>query len=321
MPHCNRASERLTPNGASFALPKAGKDPRISAQIPNAMNKFLLVPFLTALSSAPLFAGAGTGPWALGAYYPGQLDGRYFASVYNNVDGSFSKVSTTNSYYVTNQTVTTEITNSGGLIVTNTVTTNVVTGPLFETNTVVTGSVISGILGFGIKDGVPTVVGASGSTEGGAGAGNASVGSFQVPSFDPTLNNFVIYVNGDVYVGTTAASINPSSSTVAGALINGAGRARYQVFTNQEAGVASVANVGVQVISLPSATASGYFNANVKNNKSPYTFKGKGTISIATASGASSFIDGIHQFNLNGIKTSLISASAVQQNTQAATPR
>jgi hypothetical protein len=285
------------------------------------MNKFLLVPFLTALSSAPLFAGAGTGPWALGAYYPGQLDGRYFASVYNNVDGSFSKVSTTNSYYVTNQTVTTEITNSGGLIVTNTVTTNVVTGPLFETNTVVTGSVISGILGFGIKDGVPTVVGASGSTEGGAGAGNASVGSFQVPSFDPTLNNFVIYVNGDVYVGTTAANINPSSSTVAGALINGAGRARYQVFTNQEAGVASVADVGVQVISLPSATASGYFNANVKNNKSPYTFKGKGTISIATASGASSFIDGIHQFNLNGIKTSLISASAVQQNTQTATPR
>jgi hypothetical protein len=201
------------------------------------------------------------------------------------------------------------------------VTTNVVTGPLFETNTVVTGSVISGILGFGIKDGVPTVVGASGSTEGGAGAGNASVGSFQVPSFDPTLNNFVIYVNGDVYVGTTAANINPSSSTVAGALINGAGRARYQVFTNQEAGVASVADVGVQVISLPSATASGYFNANVKNNKSPYTFKGKGTISIATASGASSFIDGIHQFNLNGIKTSLISASAVQQNTQTATPR
>jgi len=301
------------------------------------MNKFLLVPFLTALSSAPLFAGAGTGPWALGAYYPGQLDGRYFASVYNNVDGSFSKVSTTNSYYVTNQTFTTEITNSvgqiitnsGGLIVTNTVTTivtntvatNEVTGPLFETNTVVTGSVISGILGFGIKDGVPSVVGASGSTEGGAGAGNASVGSFQVPSFDPTLNNFVIYVNGDVYVGTTAANINPSSSTVAGALINGAGRARYQVFTNQEAGVASVADVGVQVISLPSATASGYFNANVKNNKSPYTFKGKGTISIATASGASSFIDGIHQFNLNGIKTSLISASAVQQNTQTATPR
>jgi len=285
------------------------------------MNKFLLVPLLTALASAPLFAGAGTGPWALGAYYPGQLDGRYFASVYNNVDGSFSKVSTTNSYYVTNQTVTTEITNSGGLIVTNTVTTNVVTGPLFETNTVVTGSVISGILGFGIKDGVPTVVGASGSTEGGAGAGNASVGSFQVPSFDPTLNNFVIYVNGDVYVGTTAANINPSSSTVAGALINGAGRARYQVFTNQEAGVASVADVGVQVISLPSATASGYFNADVKNNKSPYTFKGKGTISIATASGASSFIDGIHQFNLNGIKTSLISASAVQQNTQTATPR
>jgi len=69
-------------------LPKAGKDPKVSPQIPNAMNKFLLVPLLTALSSAPLFAGAGTGPWALGAYYPGQLDGKYQASVSgNNITG------------------------------------------------------------------------------------------------------------------------------------------------------------------------------------------------------------------------------------------
>ena len=52
------------------------------------MNKFLLVPLLTALSSAPLFAGAGAGPWALGAYYPGQLDGKYQASVSgNNITG------------------------------------------------------------------------------------------------------------------------------------------------------------------------------------------------------------------------------------------
>jgi hypothetical protein len=52
------------------------------------MNKFLLAPLLTALSSAPLFAGAGTGPWALGAYYPGQLDGKYQAAVSgNNITG------------------------------------------------------------------------------------------------------------------------------------------------------------------------------------------------------------------------------------------
>ena len=52
------------------------------------MNKFLLVPLLTALSSVPLFAGAGTGPWALGAYYPGQLDGKYQASISgNNITG------------------------------------------------------------------------------------------------------------------------------------------------------------------------------------------------------------------------------------------
>ncbi len=52
------------------------------------MNKLLLVLLLTVLSSAPLLAGAGTGPWALGAYYPGQLDGKYQASVYgNNITG------------------------------------------------------------------------------------------------------------------------------------------------------------------------------------------------------------------------------------------
>lgn len=52
------------------------------------MNKLLLVPLLTVLSSAPLLAGAGAGPWALGAYYPGQLDGKYQASVYgNNITG------------------------------------------------------------------------------------------------------------------------------------------------------------------------------------------------------------------------------------------
>jgi len=69
-------------------LPKAGKDPKISPRIPNAMNKFLLVPFLTALSSAPILAGAGPGPWANGTYYPGNLDGKYQAAVVgNNISG------------------------------------------------------------------------------------------------------------------------------------------------------------------------------------------------------------------------------------------
>jgi hypothetical protein len=66
----------------------------------------------------------------------------------------------------------------------------------------------------------------------------------------------------------------------------------------------------VQVLNVPTATASGYFNANVNNNKATYTFNGSGTIAIASASGNISEVDGTHDFQLNGIKTSGNSASA-----------
>lgn len=52
------------------------------------MNKLFLTPLFAIASSASLLAGAGTGPWALGAYYPGQLDGKYQAAVSgNNITG------------------------------------------------------------------------------------------------------------------------------------------------------------------------------------------------------------------------------------------
>ena len=265
----------------------------------------------------------GPGPFANGAYYPGQLDGRYFANVYNNLGGTFTRVSTTNSFFTTNQVVTTEITNTGGLAVTNIITTNVVTGPLLETNTVILGSVVSGVIGFGIRDGAQPFVNASTvavGAEGVSGTANSS-SALQSLSLDRSLNNFLVYVNGDVYVGTTGANINTKNSTVSGILANGAGRTRYQIFTNQAAGVNSVANVGVEVISVPSATASGYFNANVNNNKETYTFNGGGTISIATAVGAASEVDGTHNFQLDGIKTSGNPASAFPQTSAAVNPQ
>ena len=43
--------------------------------------KTLLVWSLLALSPAMLFAGAGPGPWADGAYYPGNLNGKYMGIV------------------------------------------------------------------------------------------------------------------------------------------------------------------------------------------------------------------------------------------------
>ena len=287
--------------------------------------KTILLPFLAiALATNASLAGNwfGSGPWANGTYYPGQLDGRYFANVYNNVGGTFTKVSTTNSYFTTNQVVTTTSTNIGGLTSTVVETTNVVTGPLLETNTVVNGSVVSGVIGFGIRDGSApfNAQSVSATTQGGdASTGVSSSAALQALALDNSLNNFLIYVNGDVYIGTTSANINPDSSNVSGVLANGSGRTLYQLFTNQTAGVASVANNGVEVVSLPSATASGYFNANVNNNKATYTFSGNGTIAIATASGGTSDVDGTHNFQLNGIKTSGNSATAAQQTSTAST--
>ena len=287
--------------------------------------KTILLPFLAiALATNASLAGNwfGSGPWANGTYYPGQLDGRYFANVYNNVGGTFTKVSTTNSYFTTNQVVTTTSTNIGGLTNTVVETTNVVTGPLLETNTVVNGSVVSGVIGFGIRDGTQpfNAQGASATTQGGgASVGTSSSAALQALALDNSLNNFLIYVNGDVYIGTTAANINPDSSTVSGVLANGSGGNRYQLFTNQSTSGFVVANTGVQVVSLPSATASGYFNANVNDNKATYTFTGSGTIAIATASGGTSEVDGTHNFQLNGIKTSGNSATAAQQTSTAST--
>ena len=278
--------------------------------------KTILLPLLAvALVTNTSLAGNwfGSGPWANGTYYPGQLDGRYFANVYNNVGGTFTRVSTTNSYFTTNQ-VTTSVTVDG---VVTTTTTNVVTGPLLETNTVILGSVVSGVIGFGIRDGSAPFNAQGQGT--GANANASSSAALQALALDNSLNNFLIYVNGDVYIGTTSANINPDSSTVSGVLANGSGRTQYQLFTNQTAGTLSVANTGVEVVSLPSATASGYFNANVNDNKATYTFSGNGTIAIATASGSTSEVDGTHNFQLNGIKTSGNSATAFPQTSTAST--
>jgi hypothetical protein len=295
--------------------------------------KTILLPFLAiALSAHASLAGNwfGAGPYANGTYYPGQLDGRYFANVYNNLGGTFTRVSTTNSFFTTNQVVTTEITNTGGLAVTNIITTNVVTGPLLETNTVILGSVVSGVIGFGIRDGTPPFVTSRtvASSVGGASGGTASTASSSTAleslALDSSLNNFLVYVNGDVYVGQTSANINSQSSAVSGVLANGVGRNTYRLVTNTVAaggGGASVAGSTTVVISLPTASASGYFNANVNNNKATYTFNGSGTIAIATAVGGGSEVDGAHNFQLDGIKTSLNSGSAFPQTSAAVNPQ
>jgi len=281
---------------------------------------------ILALSTTPALAGNwfGSGPWANGTYYPGQLDGRYFANVYNNLGGTFTRVSTTNTFFTTNIVTNTVISNGTPSVIIS----NTVTGPLFATNTTVLGSVVSGVIGFGIRNGTApfvtarTVASSAGGSTAAASTASSST-AIQSLSLDTSLNNFLVYVNGDVFVGTTSANINPKSSAVSGVLANGVGRNNYRLVTNSVAaggGGALVAGTTTDIISFPSATASGYFNASVNNNRSPYTFAGGGTIAIATAVGGGSELDGTHNFQLNGIKTSGNSASAFPQTSAAANP-
>lgn len=260
------------------------------------MNRPLFTFAFLAFCVSTALSGTGPGPWANGAYFPGQLDGRYSATVYNNVDAAQSVSYKTNTFFTTNFSSVTTISNAGGLLVTNVLSTNVVVLQQ-TTNSKVTPDVVSGILGFGIRNGTPSVGASSNSVT----SSNSSA-ALQGLSLDPTHNYFLIYVNGEVYTGTTAAYINPDSGKIAGSLVNGAGQVNYLLFTNQEAGIASVANTGVEVVSLPSATASGYFNAKVEDNKSPYTFQGNGSMAISSAAGGDSGPDDFYQFGLDGIK-------------------
>lgn len=52
------------------------------------MKSLLISLIIALLIPSVCLAGTGSGPWSLGAYYPGQLDGRYQAAVYgNNING------------------------------------------------------------------------------------------------------------------------------------------------------------------------------------------------------------------------------------------
>jgi len=123
-------------------------------------------------------------------------------------------------------------------------------------------------------------------------------------------------VNGDVFAGKTAAGINLDTKRVAGSLWNGVGGLTYQVVTNFS-GSASGADVVVsertEVLAVPNATAGGYFNAKVKDNKSPFVFKGAGAITVNSADTTAGAPSGTYPFNVDGIKSSENSISAYGQ--------
>lgn len=303
---------------------------------PNMKN---LIPCLAVAvaTSMTAFAGAGSGPWANGAYFPGQLDGRYSANVYNNTQARFDSgqmqepsgnsvrtdtfttipgSTTVSNVLSTNSTTTVTISNFGGLLVTNVVvTTNISSTQVTNSTPTLTNltssgaaAVVSGVLGFAIRNGTP-------STSLGGGAASIGSGSSTVSSIslDTSHNYFVIYVDGDVFAGQTAAGINLNTQKVAGSLWSGVGRGTFErvenpvYVTNTNTGSISFVGYRTEILSIPGATAGGYFNGKIKDNKSPFVFRGAGEISTRgtpQANSAGLNASATYPFNLDGIKSS-----------------
>ena len=182
---------------------------------PAPASVLLIVAVFLAIAATTKAGSFGPGPWANGAYYPGQFDGVYSATVFGN-------------------------------------------------NT-------SGVFGFALQAGSPTIITNSESTT----TTNLSVvQSTVIP--DPWQNYFLIFFNGVTYYGTTFATINVNSKTVAGAMYDGQG-------------VISATNYSY---------ASGGFTASLTSDKSPLTFSGNNTGQFQIVGGAGTL------FSLNGIKVS-----------------
>ena len=232
------------------------------------------------------FAGAGPGPWANGAYYPGQLDGRYSANVYNNVQESFNP----GQAFIPNNVVTTNNTDP-------------ISGAPLAGNM---GAVVSGVVGFGIRNGTPsTGTNNFGSVQNVQNSANV-VNSI---SLDSSHNYFVIYVDGDCFAGMTAAGINLDTQSVHGSLWQGVGQNSYEKVTNwtwvTNAPFSTNAPpfTTVTLLAIPGATANGYFNADINCDQAVFTFFGAGQ--ITTRSTAATKTNNLtYPFNIDGIKSS-----------------
>lgn len=196
---------------------------------------------LAVMTLSSLAGNLGPGPWANGAYFPGQFDGVYSASAFG----------------------------SNG---------------------------ISGVIGFGLRNGSPTV------------STNSVVSSNAVQntiSLDPFQNYFVVFVDGITYAGYTLASINVDSSQVTGALYAGVGPGEIRSFTN----------AGVVTFQEFARTCSGGFTAKLTGKKAVVTFKGDETGTLSTAINGAP--DTTNSFSVNGIKVSNDPTSPASPTTAA----
>lgn len=253
------------------------------------MKYLALTLLLTGLSLQSLLAWGGPGPWANGAYYPGQLDGSYSANVYNNTQarGDYNEMYTPSENV---SSVSTNYTTNGGNITGTNYTTN-----YFRTSA---AGVVSGVVGFGISGGSPSV-----STNG----GTTTVGSGASINVDSSENYFVIYVDGVAYAGQTVAGINLHTQRVAGSFVNGSGSSYNLLLPEIETEInefGTVSTTNFVSTTVQASAASGYFNAKIKSDQSPFIFKGAGEISTIETLFNFSGNTATYPFNLDGIKVS-----------------
>jgi hypothetical protein len=226
------------------------------------MKNFLSISVAAILASSALAGNMGPGPWANGAYYPNQFNGVYSASMYNDQTqggtmNAFSPV-------VSNRTA-------------------------FRPPTV-----ISGLIGFGIRGGGQSI---SSNT-----AATATIAS----QVDPAQNYWAAFINGATYVGTTIANINGQAKRVSGALANGvAPGSTYQRIVIPE----GFADFEPTVLTVSNTfNASGAFSAKLVSDDAVVRFKGEdtGIITYNTQEGSSNaetIPTATVTFSVDGMKT------------------
>jgi hypothetical protein len=215
------------------------------------MKKIILPFAVLQLTASLLLAGNwfGAGPWANGAYYPGQYDGVYSATVF------------------------------GG-----------------------TPTVVSGVLGFGLRNGSPTT------------STNSTVstnGTQNTITVDPFQNYFVLFIGGRTFAGVTVASLNNNSDQVSGGLFNGVAPSTLSTFvsetkiettfnTNTPPGLATSNNITNFTTLSVENSCGGAFNATLTGKKAVITFSGNNTGTVSTS------FNGVpvstNTFSLNGLK-------------------
>ena len=211
------------------------------------MKRLLPLALLPLLLATPVLAGNwfGPGPWANGAYYPGQYDGIYTATMFGGAP-----------------------------------------------------SVVSGVLGFGLRNGSPST------------STNSTVSTNGVQNtitVDPFQNYFLVYIDGVTYAGLTIANLNNQTDQVSGGLFSGASpqytiaTTNIQVTFNTNPPTIATSNNTVAYQTVQDSCGGGFI-ATLTGKKAIISFSGNntGTLQVADYTGAPTAPE--NTFSLNGMK-------------------